>query len=143
MKITILDNNDYFDKDEKKEIKSDVLLILKLLDQSKDCQVCISFINDSAIRLLNRTYRNINRATDVLSFPQDGPDFSILGDIVISVDTAKRHAERYANSFDDEIKKLLVHGILHLLGFDHKKKKETIVMREKEKELLVKIKAED
>ncbi|HSG30680.1 MAG TPA: rRNA maturation RNase YbeY [Thermodesulfobacteriota bacterium] len=98
MKITILDNNDYFDKDEKKEIKSDVLLILKLLDQSKDCQVCISFINDSAIRLLNKTYRNINRATDVLSFPQDGPDFSILGDIVISVDTAKRHAERYANS---------------------------------------------
>ncbi len=143
MKITILDDNDYLSRDEKKEIKSKILLILKLLDQSKDCQVCISFINDSDIRELNKTYRNINRATDVLSFPQDGPDYSILGDIVISVDTAKRHAERYGNSLDNEIKKILVHGILHLLGFDHKKKKETTVMREKEKELLAKIKAKN
>ncbi|NIS09445.1 MAG: rRNA maturation RNase YbeY, partial [Candidatus Dadabacteria bacterium] len=84
----------------------------------------------------NKTYRNINRATDVLSFPQDGPDFSILGDILISVDTAKRHADKYGNSLEYEIKKLLVHGILHLLGYDHKKKKETMIMREKEKELL-------
>ena len=139
MKITILDENNFFDKDEKKNIRSTVLKTLKLLVQPKDSEICISFVNDETIRELNNTYRNINRATDVLSFPQDGPDFSILGDIVISVDTAKRHAVRYENTYELEIKKLIVHGILHLLGFDHKKKKEIIVMREKEKQLLAQV----
>ncbi len=139
MKTTILDENNFFDKDEKKNIRSTVLKTLKLLDQSKDSEICISFVDDETIRELNNSYRNINRATDVLSFPQDGPDYSILGDIVISVDTAKRHAVRYENTYEFEINKLIVHGILHLLGFDHKKKRETIVMREKEKELLAQI----
>ncbi len=139
MKITILDEDNSFDKDEKKNIRSTVLKTLKLLDQSKDSEICISFVDDETIRELNNSYRNINRATDVLSFLQDGPDFSILGDIVISVNTAKRHAVRYENTYEFEINKLLVHGILHLLGYDHKKKKEIIVMREKEKELLTQI----
>lgn len=139
MKTTILDENNFFDKDEKKNIRSTVLKTLKLLDQSKDSEICISFVDDETIRELNNSYRNINRATDVLSFLQDGPDFSILGDIVISVNTAKRHAVRYENTYEFEINKLLVHGILHLLGYDHKKKKEIIVMREKEKELLTQI----
>jgi len=139
MKITILDENNSFDKDEKKNIRSTVLKTLKMLDQLKDIEICISFVDDETIRELNNTYRNINRATDVLSFPQDGPDFSILGDIVISVDTAKKHAVRYENTYEFEIKKLIVHGILHLLGFDHKKKKETIAMREKEKVLLAQV----
>jgi len=139
MKITILDENNFFDKDEKKNIRSTVLKIFTILVQPKDSEICISFVDDKAIRELNNSYRNINRATDVLSFPQDGPDFSILGDIVISVDTAKRHAVRYKNTYEFEIKKLIVHGILHLLGFDHKKKKETIVMREKEKQLLAQV----
>lgn len=139
MKTTILDENNFFDKDEKKNIRSTVLKTLKLLDQSKDSEICISFVDDETIRELNNSYRNINRATDVLSFFQDGPDFSILGDIVISVDTAKRHAVRYENTYEFEINKLLVHGILHLLGYDHKKKRETIVMREKEKQLLTQI----
>jgi len=139
MKTTILDENNFFDKDEKKNIRSTVLKTLKLLDQSKDSEICISFVDDDTIRELNKTYRNINRATDVLSFLQDGPDYSILGDIVISVDTAKRHAVRYKNTYEFEINKLIVHGILHLLGFDHKKKRETIVMREKEKELLAQV----
>jgi len=139
MKITILDENNFFDKDEKKNIRSTVLKILTMLVQPKDSEICISFVDDETIRELNNSYRNINRATDVLSFPQDGPDFSILGDIVISVDTAKRHAVRYENTYEFEIKKLIVHGILHLHGFDHKKKKETIVMREKEKQLLAQV----
>ena len=139
MKITILDEDNSFDKDEKKNIRSAVLKIFTILVQPKDSEICISFVNDETIRELNNSYRNINRATDVLSFPQDGPDFSILGDIVISVDTAKRHAVRYENTYEFEIRKLIVHGILHLLGYDHKKKKETIVMREKEKQLLAQV----
>ena len=139
MKITILDENNFFDKDEKKNIRSTVLKIFTILVQPKDIEICISFVDDETIRELNNSYRNINRATDILSFLQDGPDFSILGDIVISVDTAKRHAVRYENTYEFEIKKLIVHGILHLLSFDHKKKKETIVMREKEKQLLAQV----
>ncbi len=139
MKITILDENNSFDKDEKKNIRSTVLKIFTILVQPKDSEICISFVDDETIRELNNSYRNINRATDVLSFPQDGPDFSILGDIVISVVTAKRHAVRYENTYEFEIKKLIVHGILHLLGFDHKKKNEAVIMRGKEKELLAQI----
>jgi probable rRNA maturation factor len=139
MKITILDENNFFDKDEKKNIRSTVLKIFTILVQPKDSEICISFVDDETIRELNNTYRNINRATDILSFPQDGPDFSILGDVIISVDTAKRHAVRYENTYEFEIRKLIVHGILHLLGHDHKKKGETIVMREKEKQLLAQV----
>ncbi len=143
MKITILDENRYLNKYDKKSIRSDVLTILKTLDQPKGTELCISFVNDSEIRELNKTYRNINRSTDVLSFSQNGPDFSILGDLVISFDTAKHHALKYGNTLEHEIKKLIVHGILHLLGYDHKKKKETEIMREKEKELLGKIHTQD
>jgi len=90
------------------------------------------------MRELNRSYRNIDRTTDVLSFAQGegGPGYTLLGDVVISLDTAGRHSESYGNTLHEEIKKLIVHGILHLLGHDHKKKKDTQIMREKEAELL-------
>lgn len=85
------------------------------------------------MRELNRIWRNIDRTTDVLSFPQEGgPDYSLLGDIVISLDTAKRQSKSYGNTVHEEIKKLLIHGILHLLGYDHEKKKEKDIMREQE-----------
>ena len=88
------------------------------------------------MRELNRNYRNIDRTTDVLSFPQgEGPDLTLLGDIVISLDTASRHSESYGVTLHEELKKLIIHGILHLLGHDHKKKKETQIMREKEMQL--------
>jgi len=143
MKITILDDNKYFTTDQKRTIRSNVQNMLKLMDQKNNSQLCISFVDDDIIRELNTNYRDIKRATDVLSFPQDGPDYSILGDIVISVDTARRHAVRYQNSFEYEIKKLIIHGILHLLGYDHKKKKEAEVMRAKESELLAQIESEN
>ena len=64
-----------------------------------------------------------------------GPDFTLLGDIVISIETAQRHSVSYEVTLHEELKKLIIHGILHLLGHDHKKKKETEIMRENEKEL--------
>lgn len=143
MKITILDENKYFTTEQKRTIRSNIKNTLKLMEQKSNSQLCISFVDDDIIRDLNTNYRNIKRATDVLSFPQDGPDYSILGDIVISVDTARRHAVRYENSFEYEINKLLVHGILHLLGYDHKKKKDAEVMRARESELLAQIESED
>lgn len=82
------------------------------------------------MKSLNRQYRGIDRTTDVLSFPQEdtfshndsGPGSDILlGDIVINLHKAKRQAKENGLSFNEELKRLLVHGLLHLLGYDHEK----------------------
>ena len=141
MKIGILDETGELDSKTKSRIKKIAHLVLKEQDVPGDCELSITFIDDTQMRELNRTYRKIDRTTDVLSFPQsEGPDFTILGDIIISLDTAERHSKSYGVTLHEELKKLIVHGILHLLGHDHKKKKETEIMREREKELSLLIK---
>jgi probable rRNA maturation factor len=115
--------------------------VLRQMGLPSGSELSLSFIDDRRMRELNRDWRNINRATDVLSFPQEGgPDYTILGDIVISLDTAERHSVRYGCTLHDELKKLIVHGVLHLLGYDHKKKKEKEIMREMESRLLSSVK---
>jgi len=134
--IAILDETGEIKSDYKKSLKKIAGIVLKELDVPKDTELSITLTDDIQMRELNRSYRQIDRTTDVLSFPQsEDPDFTLLGDIVISLDTAKRHSVSYGVSLHEELKKLIIHGILHLLGHDHKKKKETQVMREKEKEL--------
>ncbi len=141
MKIGLIDQTDELDRKTKSNIKKIARLVLKELGVPGDSELSISFIDDAQMRELNRTYRNINRTTDVLSFPQgEGPDFTLLGDIIISIETAIRHANSYGVTQHEELKKLIIHGILHLLGHDHKKKKETQIMREKEKELVILVK---
>jgi len=136
MNIAILDETGEIKSDYKKSLKKIARLVLKELDVPKDAELSITFTDDIQMRELNRSYRQIDRTTDVLSFPQsEGPDFTLLGDIVISIDTAKRHSVSYGVSLHEELKKLIIHGILHLLGHGHKKKKETQIMRGKEKEL--------
>jgi probable rRNA maturation factor len=73
--------------------------------------------NDDAVRGANRRFRGISRTTDVLSFP-DGDD-GRLGDVLISAPRAQRQAETYGHAIDDELKVLTLHGLLHLLGYDH------------------------
>jgi len=134
--IAILDETGEFDRKYKAGINKIARLVLKELGVPGDSELSISFIDDVKMRELNRTYRQIDRTTDVLSFPQvEGPDFTLLGDIVISLDTARRHSKSYGVTLHEELKKLIIHGVLHLLGHDHKKKKETQIMRDKEKEL--------
>lgn len=138
MIIEILDETRGLKAGYKREIKKISATVLKYMDSPKNSELSISFINDAKMRELNRTYRNIDRTTDVLSFPQgDGPGITLLGDVIISLDTAERNSRRYGVAPEEEIKKLIVHGILHLLGYDHKKKKEREEMREKEKEVLL------
>jgi probable rRNA maturation factor len=72
--------------------------------------------DDDTMRDLNRRYRGVDAATDVLAFPQPGE--ALLGDVAISVETAQRQAARRRHSLDRELEILLVHGILHLLGWD-------------------------
>ena len=109
----------------------------------EDLELSIVLTDDENIRNLNRDWRGKDRPTDVLSFPQDFPEreFSpnltpegelnralegckncrLLGDIVISVETARRQAEEYGWPLEDELKRLVIHGFVHLLGFDHEK----------------------
>ena len=79
----------------------------------------IAFVSDKRIRELNRQFRGIDKATDVLSFRADGPDELNLGDIAISAETAATQANENGLSFDDEIAQLIIHGLLHLSGYDH------------------------
>lgn len=101
----------------------------------EDRELSVLLTDDNEMQGLNRDYRGKDKPTDVLSFPMD--DARLLGDVVISMDTAKAQARDLGVSLDDEVARLLVHGILHLLGYDHERgailaKK----MRSKEAELL-------
>lgn len=118
---------------ELKQIKNQAKSILSYLKLSSSTEVSISFIDDSYMRELNLKYKDNNRTTDVLSFPQEG---ELLGDILISVDKATAQSEKLGHTFEQEVRRLVVHGILHLLGYDHKKLKEARLMEEKEKEIL-------
>jgi len=79
----------------------------------------IAFVSDKKIRELNRQFRNIDKATDVLSFPSDEPGDMDLGDVAVSVDTAAAQAKENGLKFEEEIAQLILHGLLHLSGYDH------------------------
>jgi len=105
----------------------------------------IIFVNNNCIRRLNRKYRRVNQITDVIAFPMQQRrefilprhlSFSVLGDIFISADRARVQAREFGHSTKKEITILTVHGILHLLSYDHVKKKEAMAMRSKENEIL-------
>jgi len=77
----------------------------------------VALVSDRRMAALNRRYRSRPRPTDVLSFAADGNGY--LGDVVISAPTARRQARRYRHSLAEEIKLLMLHGLLHLMGYDH------------------------
>ncbi|HAR45365.1 MAG TPA: rRNA maturation RNase YbeY [Nitrospiraceae bacterium] len=112
-----------------------------------DAELSVSFVGDSFMRTLNRTYRRIDRPTDVLSFsmqegafPRIQPD--VLGDIVIAVPVAARQASAAGHDLHCEIDLLLIHGLLHLLGYDHERgRREDISMKRKERALLARLSA--
>ena len=88
-------------------------------------EVSVFFCTDGYIKDLNKTYRNVDEATDVLSFEDGGKytdesgEWLEAGDVTISVETLKKNAENFHTSENDELKRLLIHGILHLNGYDH------------------------
>jgi probable rRNA maturation factor len=107
-----------------------------------DAEVSVLFTGDRAMRSLNRQYRGKDRTTDVLSFalregmfPRVQP--TVLGDIVISLPAASRQAAEAGHSLIREVERLLVHGLLHLIGYDHERgPQETLRMERKEQKLL-------
>ena len=103
-------------------------------------ELSVLLTDDKKIRELNKKYRGQDRATDVLSFPQNEgeenePDYHLMGDVVISTVTAKRQASQHGLSLEEEIVLLLIHGILHLLGFNHERSEEACHMKKKTREL--------
>lgn len=97
--------------------------VLRALDRA-DSELSVALVDDVAIAELNERHRDRPRATDVLSFSLlDGPHSerrgALLGDVVVSLETAERQARRAGRSLDDEVLRLLIHGVLHLLGHDH------------------------
>lgn len=107
---------------------------LQTIIQKEFAEVAVIFVNSRTIRQLNRTYRQHDRVTDVLSFtylPQP-----VVGELFICLEQAKRQAVRRQVKLADELIALLVHGLLHLAGYDHVRLKERKVMRELEQRVL-------
>ncbi len=117
-------------------------ILLKL--KRPDVELGLVLLNDRQIRYLNGKYRGKDSPTDVLSFPlNNGASFRgplsppvLLGDVVISVETARRQAREKDQNLYEQVGRLLVHGILHLLGFDHEKARDARRMWRKERELI-------
>lgn len=111
---------------------------LRLL-KKKDSELNIVFLSNQKIRAINRRYLGKDVSTDVIAFPGDiGRRF--LGDIAVSTDKAAQNAKEYGNSFIEEVALYVIHGILHLTGYDDHEKKDTEAMRRKENELFQKAK---
>lgn len=98
---------------------------INAIKEAKGKDLTVAFVSDKRIKELNKIFRDKNKSTDVLSFSyeQDQYDFletdNFLGDIVISLETAKAQADENKLSFETEIKQLILHGVLHLCGYDH------------------------
>jgi len=112
----------------------DITKLQKISDglTSKDLELI--FMSDDDISLINAEFRDKNSPTDVLSFPLEEMPNSPLGTIIISIDRAKEKSKEFGHSVDDEISLLFIHGLLHLLGYDHEEDEGQ--MREKEREII-------
>ena len=122
-----------------RRIKRTAQRILELLNQNR-VELSLALVGNREIQELNARYRNKNRPTDVLSFPSKGPfpgGQEILGDVVISVQKAEEQAGKRRKTLEQEVASLLIHGILHLLGYDHERsRKDAEIMRGMEKKVL-------
>ena len=145
-----------FPFDKRKVIESVISEAVSYVECPYEVEVCVTLTDDESIRELNAEQRDIDRATDVLSFPMieyDVPgDFSkvedefsnfnpetgelILGDIVISLDKVVSQAEEYNHSAKRELAFLVAHSMLHLFGYDHMEEDERVVMEQKQEEIL-------
>lgn len=126
--------------------------VLELEGIKHDLDIYITLTNDEEIHKINKEYRDVDRPTDVLSFPMFERDEisklreeklddveEILGDIIISIPKVKEQAEEYGHSYERELAYLTTHGMLHLLGYDHMIDEEKTIMREHEEKVLEKL----
>ena len=119
-------------------------IVSTILDQEKmsDCVINLRLLNDKQMRKLNMQFRQKDKTTNVLSFPND--DISVkqtknIGDIAISVEYVKAEAKKEGKTFDDHIIHMLAHGVYHILGYDHENNENAMIMENKEIQTLKKI----
>ena len=119
-------------------------IVSTILDQEKmsDCVINLRLLNDKEMRKLNMQFRQKDKTTNVLSFPND--DISVkqtknIGDIAISIEYVKAEAKKEGKTFDDHIIHMLAHGVYHILGYDHENNENAMIMENKEIQTLKKI----
>lgn len=142
------------DRQDKIDIKEELYekiedIVEEVLDYegySDDYDISISFVDNKEIHELNKQFRGVDRATDVLSFPMLSDEFEdveyeemSLGDIVVSLERALEQSIEYGHSFEREVCFLVCHSMFHLLGYDHDTEENTREMREKEEAVLTKL----
>ena len=144
----------YQEVEEKKEYETIIEKVLTQCFQEENLEnaklsITITLTTPENIQKINKEYRNIDKETDVLSFPifekdelekkiekKDFLQEDILGDIVISIERVEEQAKEYGHSFEREFSYMLVHGFYHLMGYDHIKEEDKIEMRPKEEKIL-------
>ena len=136
-----------------KENERYIKTIMKVLEKcfeteelnDKNLYINIVLTNPENIKNMNNEYRNINKETDVLSFPMFEKEElekrnnlikDVLGDIVISIERVEEQAREYGHSFERELSYMTVHGFYHLMGYDHIKEEDKTIMRQKEEKIL-------
>ena len=119
-------------------------IVSTILKQEKmsDCVINLRLLNDKEMKKLNMQFRQKDKTTNVLSFPND--DISVkqtknIGDIAISVEYVKAEAKKEGKTFDDHIIHMLAHGVYHILGYDHENNENAVIMENKEIQTLKKI----
>ncbi len=146
----------FLDIEENLEYSNLIENVLKTAFQEEKLEKCNLYINiiltdPNNIKQTNQKYRNIDKETDVLSFPmfekeeidelkkKTSPLPEVLGDIMISIDRVKEQAVEYGHSFERELAYMLIHGFYHLMGYDHMQEEEKKEMRAKEEKVLQKL----
>lgn len=121
-------------------------LTLKLTEKKiNDCEVSILVTNNFHIKKLNLKYKNLNKETNVLSFPQDSfkkildnrEKINLIGDIVISIEKIEEEAKKYSKRFEERLAHMIIHGLLHLLGYNHQKAEARKKMEKIEREMML------
>ena len=125
------------DLDNATEFEIDIISLEEIAETLTKKDIELLIVKNDEIRELNKEHRNIDKATDVLSFPMDFDFVNMpLGSIVISTDFVEEKAKEYGHSFNEELSLLFIHGLLHLLGYDHEV--DNTEHRDKEEELIKK-----
>ena len=119
----------------------DISLLESIKNSLTDSSLELIFVNSKDMQELNKNFRQKDKTTDVLSFPLDFMDGLPLGSIVINIELAKENSNYFKHSLEDEISLMFIHGLLHLIGYDHEE--DDGQMREKEKEMIQKFNLPD
>ena len=145
MNNVIIENNteDILSSEDEATIINAINSVVENFNIKEDIEVSVTLVSSEEIKKLNNEYRDVDKVTDVLSFPIDNPldsDFSLptyfLGDVVINREKIMEQSIEFSHSYERELSYLVVHSMLHLLGYDHIEEEDRVLMRHKEKEIM-------